>query len=291
MISVIIPTYNRRELLGRAVQSVLDQTEQATEILIMDDGSEDGTQEEWAHPEDGRVRYFRLDHGGACRARNEGLAQAAGEYAAFLDSDDTWERDKLEKQEAFLKETKADAVFCAFRHWNTRGEMTRRPGEAFPPGRVQKTQLLAENVISTQTIFGRTVCLRDTGFDERFPRLQDWDFALRLTEKYRVFYDPIPLADVYLQGDSISGDPEKAFRAIGMIHEKNRKDYAGNIDAARALMTAYYEFGSGAGRSCTGGCLRLLSAGRSIPENGYIFLRTIWLRLKQTRSGCLRGKG
>ena len=288
MVSVIIPTYNRKDLLERAVHSALDQTGADLEILIMDDGSTDGTREAWEDREDSRIRYVHLPHGGACKARNEGLARARGDYAAFLDSDDTWEKDKLERQIAFLQETGADIVFCAFRHWDTRGAMTRRPGDWLPAGQVRKQQLLAENAVSTQTVLGKTECLRQTGFDEAFPRMQDWDFALRMTEQYQVWYDPTPRADVYLQGDSISGDPEKAFRAIGMLHEKNRKDYAENFPAAKALMTAYYEFGSGAGQSCVTGCLRLASPGRGLRENAYILCRTGWLRLKQARSGCLR---
>lgn len=288
MVSVIIPAYNRKRLLERAVRSALEQTEGDLEVLVMDDGSEDGTREAWEHPADSRVRYFRLEHGGACRARNEGLARARGEYAAFLDSDDTWEQGKLRRQLDFLRETGADAVFCAFRHWDTKGQVTRRPGDWLPAGQVEKRQLLAENAVSTQTILGKTECLRDTGFDNDFPRMQDWDFALRLAERYRVFYDPEPLADVYLQGDSISGDPGKAFRAVGMLHEKNRGDYAKDFPAAKALMTAYYEFGSAAGRSCLGGCLRLAGGGRPLKEDAYILCRSAWLRIKQARSGCLR---
>ncbi len=290
MISVIIPAWNRKALLERAVQSALGQTEKDIEVLIADDGSTDGTRETWERRELDRVRYLALPHGGACHARNAGLAAARGEYAAFLDSDDTWEADKLEKQLAYLQGTGADIVFCAFRHVDTKGNVTLRPGPQFREGRITKEQLLSENAVSTQTILGKTECLRNIGFDEEFPRMQDWDFALRMAEKYTVSYEPVARADVYLQGDSISGDPEKAFRAIGMLHAKNRADYGKHFPAAKALMTAYYEFGSAAGKSCAPGCLRLMNKNRPLKENGYILCRTAWMRLKQARSGCLRNR-
>ena len=283
MISIIIPTYNRKQLLERAVQSALDQTEADTEILIMDDGSEDGTREAWEARTDEKIRYYCLEHGGACRARNRGLAEAKGEYAAFLDSDDSWEPDKLARQLAFLKETGADIVFCAFRHWDTRGNMTVRPGEKFARGRITKQQLLAENAVSTQTILGKTECLRAVGFDERFPRMQDWDFALRMTEQFSVFYDPAPMADVFLQQDSISGDPAKALRAVRMLYGKNREDYLRNFPAVKALMTAYYVYGSAAGEKTAGECLRMAAPGRKLRENAYIVLRAAWMGLKQLR--------
>ena len=290
LISVIIPAWNRCGLLERAVASALGQTLADVEVLIVDDGSTDGTEARWSREPDPRIRYIRQEHGGACRARNRGLAEARGEYAAFLDSDDTWVRDKLEKQKAFLEQTGAEIVFCAFRHIDGNGRVTVRPGERFQAGQIRKEQLLAENAVSTQTIFGKTECLREVGFDEAFPRLQDWDFALRMAGKYRVYYDPTPMADVYLQGDSISGDPSKAFRAIRMIHDKNIGDYARNFEASMALMTAYYEFGSAAGEDCANNCLLLMNLGRSLRENGAILARTGWLRWKQARSGCLKKK-
>ena len=104
MISVIIPTYNRAKLLPRAVESVLNQTYQDIELIIVDDGSTDDTMEWVRGIKDDRVRYAQLNHQGACAARNHGISIARGEYIAFQDSDDIWFMDKLEKQLAFLHE-------------------------------------------------------------------------------------------------------------------------------------------------------------------------------------------
>jgi glycosyltransferase involved in cell wall biosynthesis len=280
MISVVIPTYNRKELLSRAVDSALRQEGVDLEILIVDDGSTDGTREVWAASSDSRIRLIPEEHHGACHARNRGMEEARGDYIAFLDSDDSWQPGKLRKQLDYLEKTQADAVFCAFRHWQPDGSSVRIPGPDLAPGRIVKKQLLSTNLISTQTILGRADCLRRVGFDERFPRMQDWDFALRLTESCQVYYDNQVLADVYLQRDSISLDPEKAFKAMRMIQEKNQADYLRDVHATRTLMTAYYQYAPLAGESCGDACRTLMSPSRPFHENAYIFIRSLWLGAK-----------
>ena len=280
MISVVIPTYNRKTLLSRAVDSALRQEGVDLEVLIVDDGSTDGTRETWSACSDPRVRFLAEQHRGACHARNRGLEEARGDYVAFLDSDDTWRPGKLLLQLDCLLHQQADAVFCAFRHWQPDGASTRLPGPEIAPGWIEKKQLLSANFISTQTILGRTECLRRVRFDERFPRMQDWDFALRLTESCRVYYDDQELVDVYLQQDSISRDPKKAFQAMRMIQEKNQQDYLHDLHATRTLMTAYYQYAPLAGASCGQACRTLMSPSRPFRENLYVFVRSLWLSAK-----------
>lgn len=99
--SVIMPTYNRAELLVRAIHSVLPQLGEGDEILVMDDGSSDDTAES-VKPLGPRVRYFRLENGGPSRARNVGLQHATGDLIAFLDDDDEWFPFKLMLQRATM---------------------------------------------------------------------------------------------------------------------------------------------------------------------------------------------
>jgi glycosyltransferase involved in cell wall biosynthesis len=100
LVSVVIPTYNRAHLIGRTIASALAQTYGAIELVIVDDGSTDGTPElisrDWSG--EGRVRYFRKTNGGPASARNAGFVEARGDYVALLDSDDTWEPWKLSLQ-------------------------------------------------------------------------------------------------------------------------------------------------------------------------------------------------
>jgi glycosyltransferase involved in cell wall biosynthesis len=105
LVSIIIPTYNRAHLISETIRSVLNQTFDNWEILIIDDGSEDQTDELIDAFQDRRIKYLCIQHtGNFGRVRNEGLKLASGIYIAFLDSDDIWEPHKLEKQIALLEQ-------------------------------------------------------------------------------------------------------------------------------------------------------------------------------------------
>lgn len=112
MISVVLPAYNRRNTVRKAVESVLNQTERDIECIVVDDASTDDTAGVLTEISDSRLRIIRLtENSGACHARNVGVQAAKGEYIAFQDSDDCFHPDKLERQLAFLQETGADVVF------------------------------------------------------------------------------------------------------------------------------------------------------------------------------------
>ncbi len=113
-ISVVIPTYNRAAEIVAAVGSVLAQTLPPHEVIVVDDGSTDATPEALAPLMD-RIRFVRKANGGASSARNRGVIEATGDWIAFLDSDDTWDADKLEKQAACMEKTSAKVCFCVCR--------------------------------------------------------------------------------------------------------------------------------------------------------------------------------
>lgn len=117
--SVIIPTYNRAELLSRAIRSVLAQTYQNWELILLDDGSTDDTTEIVNAYHDSRIRYFYGENHGAACARNRALEKANGQYIAFLDSDDTWSHEKLELQLGVMeKYPQIDLLFTDFQNIN-----------------------------------------------------------------------------------------------------------------------------------------------------------------------------
>ena len=103
MISVIIPTYNREKFLPATIDSVLRQTYSDYEIIVVDDGSTDGTQEVIEKLYGGKLKYIYKNNGGPASARNVGLKNASGNYIAFLDSDDLWFPEKLETQIRFME--------------------------------------------------------------------------------------------------------------------------------------------------------------------------------------------
>ena len=110
-VSSIIPTFNRSKVLARAIESALSQLRPSDELIVVDDGSTDGTPDLLRSYTDSRLRYIQQPNGGAGAARNRGAAEARGELLAFLDSDDEWLPGKLELQRR-LMESRPDVLFC-----------------------------------------------------------------------------------------------------------------------------------------------------------------------------------
>lgn len=216
LISVIIPTYNRRSTIGRCLESVQNQTYGNIEIIIIDDGSGDGTEELFKDNKDERIRYHRYTpNRGACYARNYGARLAKGDYIAFQDSDDEWIPEKLERQLHFIKSTGADFIFCGMNRIDPDNNLKYYyPTTTFDHMRDAVEQLLIENTISTQTIMIKRDVFKDIQFDESFKRYQDWDFSLQaaLSGK-KIVYQKEALVDSVVQKDSISSkvSPTKAY--------------------------------------------------------------------------------
>lgn len=226
MISVIIPTYNRAGLLRRAMESVLCQAPEL-ELIVVDDGSTDATPALLAEmcAADPRIRSERFpERRGACAARNRGIELARGEYVAFHDSDDIWHEGKLALQLQQLTASGADVVFCAFRRQSPEGVITATfPHPETKPGRIGYEQLLFENLMATPTVLGKAECFRACPFDESFPRLQDWELALRLVQRYHLAYFDDVLLTVCEQPDSISKNPEHAVAALRKLYAMHRE--------------------------------------------------------------------
>ena len=107
LVSIITPTYNCAKFIGATIESVLNQTYQNFEMIIVDDASKDNTEEVVKSFKDKRIKYIRLSkNSGPAVARNRAMEEARGKYMAFLDSDDLWKREKLEKQINFIKKNK-----------------------------------------------------------------------------------------------------------------------------------------------------------------------------------------
>lgn len=229
MISVIIPTFNRGVSIRKAITSVLKQSYRDIECIVVDDGSTDGTGEVVRSIKDGRVRYIRYEKNcGACHARNVGIDNALGEYLAFQDSDDDWVETKLEEQLSFLQSVNADLVFCQLQS-REKEKVKYYPTNKMPEGLITHQQAMSSFMGSTQTFLGKAECIRKVRFDEDMPRFQDWDFLIRFTSKYKLYYQKKPLALQILGKDSISNNPNKGYRAICRMigkysEEMNRKN-------------------------------------------------------------------
>ncbi|PNU04773.1 glycosyltransferase family 2 protein [Novosphingobium guangzhouense] len=179
-IDLVIPTYNRRAMLPAALDSVRAQTLPVSRIIVVDDGSTDGTVE-WLRglaARDDRLVLVENRHGGANRARNAGIAEARAQWVAFLDSDDAWEPEKLERQFALLAD-RPDlvALFCGFRLVGANVEMIHRPRD-----NPSLLDLRCANALGSTSgaVVRRDVLDKAGGFDPGLPSCQDWDLWFRL---------------------------------------------------------------------------------------------------------------
>lgn len=228
MVSVIIPTYNRADTIKRSIDSVLSQSEQNFEIIVVDDGSTDNTEQIVMGYADPRIRYLKNDRRmGANGARNVGIQHAVGEYIAFQDSDDVWRSGKLEKQLDMLQNRKElDVVYSRYvRHWPDGGS------EPVPDKNYTKEQLqdgiahmLARcNVIGTPTMIARKKCFEECGmFDPKIRRFQDWEINIGFVQRYQYGFIEEPLLDAYISADSITSTVKSGLDSVALIVKKHQ---------------------------------------------------------------------
>ena len=198
-VSVIIPTYNRAQLLSRAIRSVLAQTYENFELIVVDDGSKDNTEEIIKNFNDSRIKYFKhvINLGGSA-ARNTGIENSTGNYIAFLDSDDEWLEKKLELQIYAIENRPSEdwgGVYCGhILHING----ITRSAEAIKYGNLKKDLLNLEWGVgaSSTLLFSKSVIDNIGLFDEGFKRHQDWEFLVRFFRRYNILSVREPLVKV-----------------------------------------------------------------------------------------------
>ncbi|ELY77342.1 glycosyltransferase family 2 protein [Natrinema gari] len=239
-VSVIIPTYNRAATLPRAIDSALEQTVDDLEVVVVDDGSTDDTEAVLAAYEDPRVRpVVHATNQGANVARNTGLEYARGEYVAFLDSDDEWLPEKLERQLAVLEERSSDWVgaYCdsAYDLSGASGRLRSAAAAVLARGADEPTregnedligEILADNVQpgAGSTLLVRTAVARAAGgFDPDLDRFQDPEFCLRVLEHGKLAY-----VDAVLVRREETGHPSAA--VVANASEQYRSAYEAEID-------------------------------------------------------------
>jgi len=180
-ISVIIPVYNREHTIRRAVDSVLKQSRPADEILVVDDGSTDGTPSVLADYGD-KICVVHQENKGVSAARNLGIRASSGNWIALLDSDDEWLRDKLALQESWLKANSSFRICQTQEIWIRRGRRvnpmkkhTKVHGDIFLPS--LKSCLVSPSAV----LFERRLFEETGGFDESLPVCEDYDLWLRIS--------------------------------------------------------------------------------------------------------------
>lgn len=213
-VSVVIPSYNRVELLQRAIDSALNQTYRDIELIVVDDGSDDGTSEMIERIPDPRVRLVRHRRPqGVARARNAGIAIARGEWVAFLDNDDEWLPEKLERQLALVEQEDPGvaAVYCSAFFASAPGERRPMRRRNLPRGDVLDS-LLRHDMPTTPTLYmvRRSALIEIGGFDDTALHAEDLDCWIRLARaSYRFAVVDQPLAVWHADHglDQITADP------------------------------------------------------------------------------------
>ncbi len=231
-VSIVLPTYNRAAEIKRSIQSILEQTYRRFELIIVDDGSMDDTEQVVQGFRDKRIKYFRMsENGGQSKARNFGMKKARYDYIAFQDSDDMWHPDKLELQmQAFFSAPQeVGFVYCKFRYDIEEVGQIILPEEKVPIERKNGMiyeQLLWENLVGMPALIIKKECLEKVGYlDETLKALEDYDFALRLAQYYQaVFIDQILLETAY-SPTGVSSNALQALLASCILVQKHKKAY------------------------------------------------------------------
>jgi len=263
-VSIIIPVYNGEKYISQALESVLMQTYSEFEVIIVDDGSTDATKSSVASYNDSRIAYFYKENGGLSSARNYGIQLSVGEYIAFLDADDIWQPEKLQKQVDFLdSHPDFGIVGCDFQFMNDEGKLFGivRMRKFYPQDGVNLANLLKHSFLLPSSIMVRKNVIDDVGvFDPGFDGAEDIEFFLRVFKKY-----PLGIVDDVLLRYRI-GHPSlsRGFRSYQVrekVFDRFFQDAPVDFEAVKA--DAYYGLYYNHGKD-------LLWAGRTAEARVYL---------------------
>jgi len=258
LVSVVIPAYNSAAVLGDAIDSVMTQSYSPIEIIVVDDGSSDATAKVvWNYSE---VRYLRQSNRGPSAARNHGIAEARGEYIAFLDADDVWLPRKLAEQMSVLEyHSGAGLVFADMQFFSAAAaaqvsmfETHGFTAEFFgQDNRVidAPSKLVRTNFIPTSTVLApKSALVKAGGFDEQFTKSEDWDLWLRIALRWPIVYSPKVLMMKRVHEINTSLDAEGMnVAALEVLEKLNRENHTLlsnlGVDMIAVLREAYRNLG------------------------------------------------
>ena len=245
LVSIITPTYNSEEYMGHTIESVQAQTYEAWELIVVDDGSSDGTCQLVADAAvaDSRIKFFKSEENkGAAAARNKAIQESSGRYIAFLDSDDLWREDKLARQLAFMAERRAVLSYTAYEKIDERGA---RQGRVISvPDKIDYRGLLRASIIGCLTAVYDTKELGKVYMPE-IRRRQDYGLWLKILRQGEMAHGlNVPLAFLRKRNESLSSNKLlsayyvwKLFREVEGLRMIPSMYYFANY-AARALRKA-----------------------------------------------------
>ena len=228
-VSVVIPTCTRPHLIKRTVDSVLKQTFQDFEIIIVDDGLKERAEEVVKNIKDERIKYIQheVNKGGGA-ARNTGIKATQGDYIAFLDDDDEWAPDKLEKQINLFEKTDKDVGFCYTAVNNIYDEKFEKSNVPDGTGDYHDLTLKSFKKFLTVTLLIKKEVFGIVGvFDEKLPSHQEAELMIRVTEKYKGVGINEPLVNVNMKSgyEQIGKNISRRIGGEILVLEKHLQKY------------------------------------------------------------------
>lgn len=219
LVSVVMPAYNAEKFISEAINSVLKQTYSVFELLIVDDCSSDSTAKIVNGFTDSRIVYLKNEkNSGPAFSRNRGIEAAAGDYIAFLDSDDVWHKDKIERQLALAERTDADIVYCSYSLIDSTGEKTR--ADFIVPETTDFEAMLKESVMSCSTVVIKSELMKKFRFRNGFYH-EDYVLWLELLKAGGLAVgDSKVLADYRLLENSRSRDKLNSAKQRWIVYRK-----------------------------------------------------------------------
>lgn len=257
LISVIIPTYNNAQFIRDAIDSVLSQTYKNYEILVIDDGSTDNTKEIIEKYNGKRIKYIYQENKGLAAARNTGIKASTGELVAFLDSDDMWLPEKLERQISIINGfPNVGLVGCGYYGIDESGKRVKETkGRDYPDKELLLNNLMMRNVVtgSGSGVLAKKECFNKAGlFDESFRSTEDRDMWYRILKFYDLKFVSDYLVIIRVRRNSLSKNVammkfsqkkfiQKHLENMGFVRKSKSYSYV-YLDAAREYYIAHKRF-------------------------------------------------
>jgi len=248
-VSVIMPTYNRKKVLERAIDSVINQTFTNYQLIICDDGSIDGTDQliklkYWSHLQSKKIIYVKQDNGGVSKARNNALKHAQCDLIAYLDSDNLWDPKYLEQMVSVFHQNNCNTAYCAMEVFDNHEDPQYEKNHFIRNEGYNREKLLKANFIDLN-VFMHRKSLYDKmgGFNESMKSMVDWDLILRYTRYNEPFFLNEVLATYFLDKNldniTYNVDHNDDYLKLSELHsyEKIMKERVENIKKSSKVIS------------------------------------------------------
>jgi glycosyltransferase involved in cell wall biosynthesis len=246
-VSVIIPCFNSEKTIRETLESVFAQTYQDFEVIVVDDGSTDRSAE-IVQSFNEKIEYIYQNNGGQSAARNTGIRAARGKYLAFLDADDLWYPEKLEKQIAFMKSKGVDWCYCDCELFSDRsGKSFGKYSQRFyspKAGWIAKDLMMGNSISSPTPIVSREIIEKAGYFNEsrEIRSREDWEEWIRIALVSKIVYFPEVLAKYRIHEKSITygEDPNMAFAGHLAVINNLCDRFPNELGQARSTAISHY---------------------------------------------------